>query len=154
MVVGQLALRSLPIPVICGSNLVIGNIIYFQLLCFIKNCIEMMKIKKIEAGNGPFNKIWKLGGQGLRRTVTLHKAQPVMSQSMWMMPVLAPLLFVDVRVLDWMHKLFPEYDGPKSKFENASCSVLRGKGAKIQPSFHGHSNQNKLTFPSDSYKME
>ena len=29
--VAQLVERSLPIPAICGSNLVIGNIIYYQL---------------------------------------------------------------------------------------------------------------------------
>ena len=50
----QLVEWSLPIPKVHGSNPVIGKI-YFERL-FIVNCIEKTKIKKKEAGNGPFLK--------------------------------------------------------------------------------------------------
>ena len=48
----QLVERLLPIPEVRGSNLVIGKI-YIEHLSSV-NCIEKTKIKKKEAGNGPF----------------------------------------------------------------------------------------------------
>ena len=49
VVVAQLVEWSLPIPEICSSNPVIGNIIYNLL----KYCNEKTKNKEKEAGNGP-----------------------------------------------------------------------------------------------------
>ena len=52
VVVAQLVEQSLAIPEVRGSNPVIGKI-YIEHL-FTVNCIEKTKIKKKEAGNGPF----------------------------------------------------------------------------------------------------
>ena len=54
MFVAQLAERLLLIPEVHGSIPVIGKI-YIEHL-FTVNCIEKTKIKKKEAGNGPFFK--------------------------------------------------------------------------------------------------
>ena len=51
VVVPQLVERSLPTPEVHGSNPVIGKKIH---LMFSVNCIEKTKIKKKEAGIGPF----------------------------------------------------------------------------------------------------
>ena len=48
----QLVEQSVPIPEVRGLNPVIGKN-YIENL-FNVNCIEKMKIKKKEAGNGPF----------------------------------------------------------------------------------------------------
>ena len=53
MVVAQLVERSLLIPEVHGSNPVIGKI---YIKHFTVNCIEKTKIKKKQAGNGPFLK--------------------------------------------------------------------------------------------------
>ena len=53
MGVAQLVEWSLPIPEVRGSNPVIGNNLYWT---FTVNCFEKTKIKKKEAGNGPFFK--------------------------------------------------------------------------------------------------
>ena len=53
----QLVERSLPIPEVRGSNPVIGKIFYYyRTFVYCQLCIEKMKIKKKEAGNGPFLK--------------------------------------------------------------------------------------------------
>ena len=51
----QVAERSLPTPEAQGSNPVIGKFLYLYVehLSTV-NCIEKKKIKKKEAGNGPF----------------------------------------------------------------------------------------------------
>ena len=56
VVVTQLVVRSLPILEVRGSNLVTGKKLYIEHL-FSVNCIEKTKIKKKDAGNGPFKKI-------------------------------------------------------------------------------------------------
>ena len=53
VVVAQLVEQSLPIPEVHSSNLVISKKIIYH---FSVNCIENMKIKKKEAGHGPFFK--------------------------------------------------------------------------------------------------
>ena len=52
--VAQLVERSLPIPEVRSSNLVIGKI--YGTFVYCQLCIEKTKIKKKEAGNGPFFK--------------------------------------------------------------------------------------------------
>ena len=54
MVVAQLVERSLPKPEVRGSNPFIGKIYIEHLFTF--NYIEKTKIKKKEAGYGPFYK--------------------------------------------------------------------------------------------------
>ena len=55
--VAQLVERSLPIPEVRDSNPVIGkNFYYYRTFVYCQLCIEKMKIKKKEAGNGPFLK--------------------------------------------------------------------------------------------------
>ena len=57
MVVSQLLERSLPIPEVHGSNPVIGKILFiYSTFVYCQLCIEKTKIKKKEAGNGPFKK--------------------------------------------------------------------------------------------------
>ena len=51
----QLVEWLLAIPEVHSSNPVIGKTYIEYLFTF--NCIEKMKIKKTEAGNGPLNKI-------------------------------------------------------------------------------------------------
>ena len=57
VVVAQLAEQSLPIPVVRGSNPVIGKnlFIYWRFVCC-QLCIEINENKEKEAGNGPFFK--------------------------------------------------------------------------------------------------
>ena len=52
VVVAKLAERLLPIPEVCGSIPVITKFL-FRTFIF-DNCIDKTKIKKKEAGNGPF----------------------------------------------------------------------------------------------------
>ena len=52
--VAQLVERSLPIPEIRGSNPVIGKIYWTFVYCQL--CVEKTKIRRKEAGNGPFFK--------------------------------------------------------------------------------------------------
>ena len=55
MVVAQLVEWLLPKPEVRGLNPVIGKLLYRTFNCLpTVNCIEKMKIKKKEAGNGPF----------------------------------------------------------------------------------------------------
>ena len=57
VVVAQLVERSLPTPEIRGSNPVIGKLLYQTFNCLSTvSCIEKTKLKKKEAGNGPFLK--------------------------------------------------------------------------------------------------
>ena len=54
MVVAQLVERSLPIPEVHGSNLVIDKLLYLTM--FTVNCIEKTKIKKKRPGMAHFCK--------------------------------------------------------------------------------------------------
>ena len=55
VVLAQLVERSLPTPEIRGSQPVVGKLLYRTFNCLSTvNCIEKTKIKKKEAGNGPF----------------------------------------------------------------------------------------------------
>ena len=57
VVVAQLVERLLPISEVCGSNPVIGKKLFiYWTFVFCQLCIEKTKIKKKEAGNGPFKK--------------------------------------------------------------------------------------------------
>ena len=59
MVVAQLVERSLPKPEVRGSNPVIGkNLFIYWTILYCQLCIEKMKIKKKEAGIGPFFKMF------------------------------------------------------------------------------------------------
>ena len=52
--VAQLVERSLPIPEVRSSNLVIGKNCLYWTFVYCQLCIEKMKIRKKEAGDGPF----------------------------------------------------------------------------------------------------
>ena len=55
MVVAQLAEQSLPIPQVCGLNPVIDkNLFIYGTFVYCQLCVEKTKIKKKEAGHGPF----------------------------------------------------------------------------------------------------
>ena len=57
VVVAQLVEQLLPIPEVHGSNPVIGKTLYiYRTFVYCQLCIEKTKIKKKEAGNGPFKK--------------------------------------------------------------------------------------------------
>ena len=56
VVVAQLVEQLFPIPEVRGSNPVISKKLYW---IFTVNCIQKTKIKKKEAGNGPFIKSLK-----------------------------------------------------------------------------------------------
>ena len=57
VVVAQLVGHLLPIPEVRSSNPVIGKI-YIE-HCLLSTVLKKMKIKKKEAGNGPFKKRYK-----------------------------------------------------------------------------------------------
>ena len=61
VVVAQLVEQSLPIPKVRGSFPVIGkNLFIFWTFVYCQLCVEKTKIKKKEAGNGPFLKYHKI----------------------------------------------------------------------------------------------
>ena len=55
-VVAQLVERSLPIPVIRGSNPVIDKLSYWTFICLLSVVLKGDNKEKKEAGNGPFFK--------------------------------------------------------------------------------------------------
>ena len=65
MVVAQLAERLPTTPEVRGSNPDSGKL--FSKLLFTVNCVEKTKIKKKEAGNGPFKKSFQYLGYFCRK---------------------------------------------------------------------------------------